>query len=248
MGVCIFCSTEATLTNEHIIPDWICDLLHDGDRAQVDIGHADWETNQPYTHKLKVVCNTCNTGWMATLEGDAGKVLSPLILGDRATTELSPEDQRLAAYWAVKTALIMEFWFRGRRIVPTQEIHGFYAQRNRRRLPTHWTVWVAQHVSLRPRRPLNVATISPTAEDGDGERLRVHLTTIAVGHLVLQVRLQAKGWRYTIERDGFPVEVAPVISQAERPLAWPPPYSLDHEVFEVFACAEKPDGPAPRDS
>jgi hypothetical protein len=61
----------------------------------------------PITRKVRVVCRTCNTGWLSDLEEELKPTLTKLIYGD--SFSLSPWTQKRLATWAVKTAMTAEF-------------------------------------------------------------------------------------------------------------------------------------------
>jgi hypothetical protein len=60
--------------------------------------------------EVKRVCKMCNEGWMASIENAAKPILLPVLFGERAAVSLSPEEQTTVATWALKTALISDFF------------------------------------------------------------------------------------------------------------------------------------------
>jgi hypothetical protein len=54
----------------------------------------------------RAFCRSCNSGWMSQLEEHVRPVLEPLMHG--RTRWLSPDDQRLLAFWATKTVLAFQ--------------------------------------------------------------------------------------------------------------------------------------------
>jgi len=55
---------------------------------------------------IRGVCGTCNGTWLSELEGIVQPILTPLILGMRAT--LSFEDQLAIGVWITKTVMLLE--------------------------------------------------------------------------------------------------------------------------------------------
>lgn len=55
----------------------------------------------------KVLCRTCNNGWVSRLDNAAAQVLRPLIRGQREVT-LDRAGQTAAAAWIYKTALVLD--------------------------------------------------------------------------------------------------------------------------------------------
>lgn len=60
---------------------------------------------KPFSQRLRDVCETCNNGWMNSLENEAGQVLLSLFNGERLT--LTPEDALPLVRWAAKTAFVI---------------------------------------------------------------------------------------------------------------------------------------------
>lgn len=107
---CVFCGSTGKLTNEHAWPAWLTrELLTPGRIASRRWGKAGAfvgfdSPNHDVT--VKRVCETCNTGWMADLEG-VKPILLPWIRGRPA--RLTFEQQELIAAWAVKTAMMLQY-------------------------------------------------------------------------------------------------------------------------------------------
>src|SRR5688572_30048282 len=90
MRTCLFCD-ETTLTREHVWPDWISKYLYgaptkDRFRATRFDGPNRTPVGAPFkaselNHKARIVCASCNSGWMSELETHAKPVLQPLLLG-----------------------------------------------------------------------------------------------------------------------------------------------------------------------
>jgi hypothetical protein len=54
----------------------------------------------------RAFCVPCNTGWMSQLEDAAQQILEPMIRGQ--ARDLSSDDQRVLAMWAIKTVLAFQ--------------------------------------------------------------------------------------------------------------------------------------------
>lgn len=65
------------------------------------------EEQPPHLLTVRVVCATCNNGWMANREPGAQRLLSPLMTGSR--TNLGRDDLTRIAAWATKTAMMAEY-------------------------------------------------------------------------------------------------------------------------------------------
>lgn len=123
--ICIFCQSESSSAGkgEHLFPEWLNTVFKDITNDP-DIGHKSyWERNSlnfesgEITEKswrkqeiasetTKLVCNTCNTGWMQCLENRARPLLVPMIKGDQQS--LNQIQQLTAATWVTKTVMVIE--------------------------------------------------------------------------------------------------------------------------------------------
>jgi hypothetical protein len=114
--VCVFCGAPAD-TAEHVWPAWARPLIearehtriHPYHRFVVQDDHEDehdtWD--QPANSMTaKVVCASCNNGWMSDLEGAAKPMLEPM-LGDHGRL-LHQGGQETLAAWALKTAMMVD--------------------------------------------------------------------------------------------------------------------------------------------
>ena len=80
--------------------------------------------------ELRKICATCNSGWMASLEGTVKPILAPMMRSD-GSTFLSVEDLALIAMWATKTVLLMELAaasLRGPAYAPESHFHSIFEQ------------------------------------------------------------------------------------------------------------------------
>jgi len=107
---CVFCG-GFNLSKEHVWPDWASKVLTDNPSP----AHHEWHNTysdkgtvvkesgmrprqgSTFTKKIRVVCKTCNNGWMSRLENATKPILLPLIQGEPAL--LDREQQTLLAQW-----------------------------------------------------------------------------------------------------------------------------------------------------
>jgi hypothetical protein len=107
---CAFCADTANITGEHVWSDWISTAL--GPRrftitrkekdGQIKKWHP-YELNQ----KARVVCNSCNSGWMSDLENAVKPVIQNMILHCRETI-LQPSEIAILAAYAFKCTVIAD--------------------------------------------------------------------------------------------------------------------------------------------
>jgi hypothetical protein len=112
---CSFCEaalTNASRANEHVIPEWLLNLLeikrderHIGSRklpggelvAEREFGARDI--------KYGLVCKGCNSGWLSRLETATKQIFLRLFV--MGPLSLAQEDCALLAFWAYKTAVLL---------------------------------------------------------------------------------------------------------------------------------------------
>ena len=87
MALCLFCDS-AELTREHIWPDWLVTEYksrgpsgrgaYTATLEHTDGLNAEWRQST-ITMKRRLVCESCNSGWMSDLESLASPMLKPLL-------------------------------------------------------------------------------------------------------------------------------------------------------------------------
>ncbi len=108
---CVFCGGER-LTREHVWPQWIVAAIrqHVGPGPIRVARPGDTPYDVPELDvAVRMVCATCNNGWMSSLETGVRPALEPMILG-RLPVLLTPAMQALLARWAFKTALMVDLF------------------------------------------------------------------------------------------------------------------------------------------
>lgn len=110
LGTCIFCGRYGPITNEDAIPTWLMTMISP---AAFSWGKTrdDWRKNMRrapngYRLKLPALCERCNTAWLGPVERRAKPKLSAWMAG--LMSPMTQEDQRLLAFWAVKTAMTVQ--------------------------------------------------------------------------------------------------------------------------------------------
>ena len=114
---CAFCPTTANLNGEHIWSDWLNPLLPG--RKQFNVRNDKRQIIKTWTSpelnwKAKVVCKSCNSGWMSDLESQHAKPsLSELITGKKGILIDQPRARSIALF-AFKTAVVLDHLMRDR--------------------------------------------------------------------------------------------------------------------------------------
>lgn len=149
---CVFCGATSNLTREHVLPDWLTQVGLDLTPSEHQFGRLNrvprqW-SSRPFTTTVKMVCATCNGGWLSALEGAAKPVLAPLIHGE--SRRLPYEDQALIAAWTCKTSIVSLLQYsKEDRLdgygVPPSEYTSLYEQRDRREPLPFSQYWIGSY-------------------------------------------------------------------------------------------------------
>lgn len=145
---CLFCGSTETLTREHVWPRWLEKVLPG---TGVKPSHVYSEEGRPtrefvapdYSIQVRVVCGSCNHGWMADLENQARPVLTPMITASDAVT-LDAASQRLLLAWVLKTGMMMEQAQTGMATIPSAH-HRFMGEHHV--APARVQAWVGARAS-----------------------------------------------------------------------------------------------------
>jgi hypothetical protein len=179
---------------------------------------------------VRSVCESCNTGWMASLEGRVRPVLEPMIRGK--TVSLTVEQQLDAATWASKTIIALESF------EPTATVARMEDRRLVReqlRPPVHHLVRLAYRSEY--LEPVATKFAVARSESAPDERPDAFAVTLAVGFLIIQV------WGgHGAETDGGLTRVGTKIGRAIMVwppvlgvVSWPPAHAIEDNEFDEFA-------------
>jgi len=181
------------------------------------------------------VCDTCRHSWMQRLDDDVRAFLTAMIVGD--AKPLTPEQQRLLARWAAKTAVLMEFSYDAPNRTPP------FVCEHLRRADIHpgTQVLVGKYDGdrqiLTHERDLFSTTI-------DGEKHYLSQSTFVIGKVLIQVF--ADPWKNCApeladDSTGMLVALAPA---QDRTVDWPPRMSIDDVDYDLVRLGSST---APRD-
>jgi hypothetical protein len=149
---CIFCE-QPGVTKEHIWSEWMHPILGIGPEEEAvewfqvhqskadRFGQLSVRNRQGSTAKktVRVVCGTCNTGWMNDLEKEARPVLEPLLLG--IPVSLLPAGREVVARWITLKLIVGEHAKLGNAVVTQPDRSAFM---NERRIPDVVKIWIGQ--------------------------------------------------------------------------------------------------------
>jgi hypothetical protein len=203
---CIFCQEGAKLTREDFFPRWFREIYPASPEsqksrlnAQVSWHERDAKTGEIVTNiapgklarpgdladqTLKVVCGPCNNGWMSRLQQEAKPCLIPYIKG--RWVRPGRQARKIISLWATMFAMVVEFGDEPSAVVPPVEREVFMRDL---KPPLGARVWAGRLAGDLPywfhRRAMRL-TLDPSEVAG---LPNAQLTTIVLGHLLLQVYL-----------------------------------------------------------
>ncbi|MDP1660788.1 MAG: hypothetical protein Q8L55_02635 [Phycisphaerales bacterium] len=136
---CVFCG-GVPLTGEHLFPDWMNDHLVFPPGHVLEARHTERGKRRVhgFNDKAKVCCESCNTGWMSNVEGNAVPVFKRLFSAT-APVDLSADERRALSVWAYNRALVLEAAHPKKRIIKEDLHEMFY--KSRLPIPDFSAVW-----------------------------------------------------------------------------------------------------------
>lgn len=210
---CIFCNKRGGISKEHFWPEWLAPYLprvepnlyvtefHSAEGKQRRQLKQRSERQGPVNSKtIRVVCATCNNGWMSILESEA----KPIILGllDRSNTALSNESLKTLAIWVAVKSIIGEHAAKGTALTTQADRYALFRDRV---IPNYFRIFIAYH-SLQTqaayyRHSTTVSTTmhGPNPSLPNGISRNIQSTTFLVGSVCIFVAaVRAVGFISTV--------------------------------------------------
>jgi hypothetical protein len=197
-------------------------------------------SGDPKSRRVKIVCATCNNGWMSVLQNEAKPLVLPLMNGERTT--LNESKQKLIAAWAAMTVICAEYFTAGnatslvvdrrhlflRKEAP-KRLRIWIGNFRRRKWPAYWvhnSLLISEHETPYPW------TIGP----GGLPRPNTQITTLTFGNLYLHTfscpfpeilgSFEPRGTHV--------VQIWPI---REKFIVWPPRATIDDRAADGIAGA-----------
>lgn len=249
MTICAYCGEDRTLTNEDVWPVWIANLpLPPGatDPRFTNLVDKDKDTRRSWDsvgflgQKARAVCAVCNNGWMSGLEADAGRVLKPMIMGQRVT--LNPDEQQLIALWTSKTHQMYRYGLLGR----PPAVENMRQLYEKREPPlgtlTFLAAWNGKPGAAFLDNQAHLSRLHHIRNDVmDDKVITAERLTSRIGYLVIQtVEIvpptdEGVPWRaQPLSPEAAANFHFPIWPRTETPRSWPPRVVLDDLGFERF--------------
>lgn len=238
---CVYCG-GTPVSKEHIWSKWIRDILppepwHASNlfvRGSVDPnGNGDhllkqtkrWE-GAMQSRAPKIVCRTCNNGWMSQVDERAKAPLTKMIRTGEFI--LSEDDQSAVAAWVAKSAITGHFVYSSRQVVCDDDLQHLMKTRQ---APPNWQISASHYIGYRWDRSQVFVfySLGEWVENGeyvaapktDTERNSMILV-FAIGDVAFEVRMSSlRNWSFlknTRLQVGNMIQVWPSLTQA---ISWP---------------------------
>ncbi len=156
--VCIFCGknrddgAQHNLTKEDVWPTWLSKYVprdlksHTSGIGLVHRGHVEKTSakvdGDPRSRRVKLICASCNNGWMSRLQENAKPLVLALVQGK--STILSQKDQYTLATWCAMSVMTSDFFIPDRHAIPQIERDLL---RTSTQIPNDtWKIWIGRFI------------------------------------------------------------------------------------------------------
>ncbi|MGD8174254.1 hypothetical protein ACQEXU_21635 [Vibrio sp. TRT 21S02] len=195
---CIFCG-QSGLTKEHFWPDWLGKQLGKNEIAKHIEGSIQATPNlndaekkistrsgPVTTKKFRVVCATCNNGWMSVLEEKAKPILQNAI--KTCDMKLDKQQLQLFSKWITMKTMLAEHTKLKTNSIPKEDLQRFYEKQT---IPEYFKIYVAKHdtneVCAYSRTSVRLGTVATAASHFGKTENNTQSTSFLVGQLFIYV-------------------------------------------------------------
>lgn len=238
-GKCIFCGGGG-LTKEHVFAQWLHPYLPIDDRPNHESffehilpGGPQTEirtrSGDPHSGKLRVVCRSCNNGWMSRLQTQTKPILLPLVSGER--TILWKRQAQTLASWATMFVMVTEWARRNSElVVSTSSDRLGFSQTTIP--PRGWKIWVGRYergdwpgVFARTTFPIE-SPETPVVYASNGAAMpNSQAVTFVIGQVAFHVFCSPI--RAFVQKQQLPAEaISQLWPLRKTPVRWPLDYTL----------------------
>ena len=239
---CIFCGSPAN-SKEHLLPRWLESILPADEQVihtrQVgDDEPRRWEA-KPFGERSKIVCESCNHGWMSKLEEASKPLLTPAITRS-GPCEFDGRGQWVAAVWALKTCYVIQA--QSRQLLAPQ-IHPVLLKLNWKP-PPQASVWIGSHHrgvqdplnSICIQKPISLEAKEGHFQKADDFGYMAFLAIGGVSFLVVEHRYN-NSVDITLGRPSSEL-LQKIWPRENDAVPWPPPMQMDRELIDLVFDAD----------
>jgi hypothetical protein len=248
---CVYCGGSG-MSKEHIFPDWLApyvprtrttntehfQLLERDGTPRQELFRK--QQGDPYTRKLRVVCQECNNGWMSRLQTETKPILLPLLTGQ--STTLYRKQQTILARWIAMSIMTADFR-------PPADPAISQGERARvmagNRVGSNWRIWIGNYERKRwpaffthHTIPINSPRYGISVSERDPPLPNTQSSSFVVGPLFIvaissAIPRLAKKWTFNDASEAVLRQIWPI----QRPsIAWPLPAMTDEEADRISSA------------
>jgi hypothetical protein len=174
-------------------------------------------------HFFRVVCGTCNNGWMSRLETAASPLLTPLITGNPCT--ISEDSALTIAKWITLKVLVGEHNKRGDAVTTQEQRDSFQTTQT---IPDNFRIWIGRCGvdGWETAFWRHAGTVGPSPHVRPEPKLKnIQSVTFGIGELFVSAfhtTVENLPLTFSLERGGLMTSLLPIGS----PIDWPPTKTL----------------------
>jgi len=151
---CIFCEKEGDLSKEHLWPNWLSKMyLRKGDEKHTFGSRTylnkeivrDGVYERPghlFSLKNRVVCQTCNNGWMSKVENDTKPIILRMINGEKH--KITNAELNLFSFWIAMKVVTAEFAEK-KEALDVTPLTERQEMMNDRKMPSFFNLFIGVH-------------------------------------------------------------------------------------------------------
>lgn len=189
---CIFCQGYG-MSKEHLWPDWlssyfnktsndkhVSELYSSEGKSPSILQRRNERPGNLITKKFRVVCETCNNGWMSQLE----EKVKPTLLGiiENKSVTLTEQNLSILSRWLVMKVMVAEQSEEGTQVTPEVERKKFYENE---KIPNYFRVYIARQKTTHESAYLRQSATLALSPDGPSPPLNgMRRNTQTVGFLI----------------------------------------------------------------
>jgi hypothetical protein len=243
---CIFCGGPG-LTGEHIWADWLRNYIPRQMESYTKSStsfHPTYtkrkvkkEPGDPHSRKVKIVCTTCNSGWMSKIQEQVKPILIPLINGEPTTLDRTA--QSAVSAWVCMAMMAANLVEPDKSVILATEHQWPYSKRT---VPLNWAIWIGDfhRQNWKGHMVHNVMALSnaehvPKVDEMGVARQNTQSSTFVVGRLYIHVvsSLIASVPRNIRLNSPGATKLRRIWYPALSPIQWPPTALDDTEADAI---------------
>ncbi|KJG59888.1 hypothetical protein UA38_01710 [Photobacterium kishitanii] len=195
---CIFCGQRG-LTKEHFWPDWLGKQISKNEVVKYIEGSiqatpkeddaeetVNTRSGSVATKKFRVVCATCNNGWMSALEEKVKPIIQNAIAP--CNMKLEKEQLQLFSKWITMKTMLAEHTKLGSNSILKEDLKIFY---DKQTVPEYFKIYVAKHdtnqVCAYSRTSVRLGTVATAASHIGKNENNTQATSFLLGQLFIYV-------------------------------------------------------------